>query len=55
MSILRTFPNIEDQTPYTAAILDDANSGGVTLHWIDEEEDTGPIISQARFAIHRGA
>lgn len=47
-------PEYRGPDPYTAAILDDANSGGVTLHWIDEGEDTGPIISQARFAIHRG-
>ena len=41
-------------TPIDDALASGAAETGVTVHWVDEGVDTGPIIAQERVAIEAG-
>lgn len=44
-------PKYRGPNPYTAAILNDENESGVTLHFMDETFDTGDIVAQKKIPI----
>lgn len=41
--------------PWPWVFLSNCHESGYTLHFIDPGEDTGAIVAQHRFAVHRGA
>jgi phosphoribosylglycinamide formyltransferase 1 len=50
-SLLPAFPGT---TPIEDALAAKAAETGVTVHWVDEGVDTGPVIAQERVAIENG-
>ena len=50
-SLLPAFPGT---TPIEDALSAKATETGVTVHWVDEGVDTGPVIAQERVAIEEG-
>ena len=50
-SLLPAFPGT---TPIEDALAARAAETGVTVHWVDEGVDTGPVIAQERVAIETG-
>jgi phosphoribosylglycinamide formyltransferase-1 len=50
-SLLPAFPGT---TPIEDALAGEAAETGVTVHWVDEGVDTGPVIAQERVAIEKG-
>jgi phosphoribosylglycinamide formyltransferase-1 len=50
-SLLPAFPGT---TPIEDALAAKATETGVTVHWVDEGVDSGPIIAQERVAIESG-
>jgi phosphoribosylglycinamide formyltransferase 1 len=50
-SLLPAFPGT---TPIEDALSAKATETGVTVHWVDEGVDTGPVIAQERVAIVEG-
>ena len=50
-ALLPAFPGL---TPVDDALAAGATETGVTVHWVDEGVDTGPIIAQERVAIESG-
>jgi phosphoribosylglycinamide formyltransferase-1 len=50
-SLLPAFPGT---TPIEDALAAKATETGVTVHWVDEGVDTGPVIAQERVAIEEG-
>ena len=46
-------PDYRGANPYSHVIIDGERESAITLHFMDEEFDTGDIISQYRFAIDR--
>ena len=50
-SLLPAYPGT---TPIDDALASGAAETGVTVHWVDEGVDTGPIIAQERVAIEAG-
>lgn len=49
---LAPLPEFRGRFSATHAILSGARLYGVTLHYVDEGIDTGPIIAEQRFPIH---
>jgi formyltetrahydrofolate-dependent phosphoribosylglycinamide formyltransferase len=56
--IVNTHPALLPAFPGAHAIRDALAAGvdttGVTVHWVDEGIDTGPVISQVRVPVHAG-
>ena len=56
--VVNTHPALLPSFPGAHAIRDALAAGveetGVTVHWVDEGVDTGPIIAQARVAVRPG-
>ena len=56
--VVNTHPALLPAFPGAHAIRDALAAGatetGVTVHWVDEGVDTGPVIAQARVAVHAG-
>jgi formyltetrahydrofolate-dependent phosphoribosylglycinamide formyltransferase len=56
--IVNTHPSLLPAFPGAHAIRDalaaGATSTGVTVHWVDEGVDTGPVIAQAEVAVEPG-
>ncbi|TAM87033.1 MAG: phosphoribosylglycinamide formyltransferase [Jatrophihabitans sp.] len=56
--IVNTHPSLLPAFPGAHAIRDALAAGatrtGVTVHWVDEGVDTGPVIAQAEVGIERG-
>jgi phosphoribosylglycinamide formyltransferase 1 len=50
-SLLPAFPG---KTPIEDALAAEATETGVTVHWVDEGVDSGPVIAQERLAIEEG-
>ena len=50
-ALLPAFPG---RTPIEDALASGAAETGVTVHWVDEGVDSGPIITQERVAIENG-
>jgi phosphoribosylglycinamide formyltransferase-1 len=50
-SLLPAFPGT---TPIEDTLAAGATETGVTVHWVDEGVDTGPVIAQERVAIEKG-
>ncbi len=50
-SLLPAFPGT---MPIEDALAAKAAETGVTVHWVDEGVDTGPVIAQERVAIEKG-
>jgi phosphoribosylglycinamide formyltransferase 1 len=50
-ALLPAFPG---RTPIEDALASGAAETGVTVHWVDEGVDSGPIIAQERVAIDSG-
>ena len=50
-SLLPAFPGT---TPIEDALAAKATETGVTVHWVDEGVDTGPVLAQERVAIEEG-
>jgi phosphoribosylglycinamide formyltransferase-1 len=50
-SLLPAFPGT---TPIEDALQAGAGETGVTVHWVDEGVDSGPVIAQERVAIESG-
>ncbi len=46
-------PKYRGANPYSAVIINDEKETGVTLHFMDENFDTGDIISQKKIAISK--
>lgn len=53
--IVNTHPSLLPSFPGAHAVRDalaaDATTSGVTVHWVDEGVDTGPVIAQATVAV----
>lgn len=45
-------PDYRGKNPYSSVIINDEKQTGVTLHFMDEEFDTGDIIIQEKMPIH---
>ena len=56
--VINTHPALLPAFPGAHALRDalaaGANETGVTVHWVDEGVDTGPIIAQARVVVRPG-
>ena len=50
-ALLPAFPGL---TPVNDALAAGATETGVTVHWVDEGVDTGPVIAQERVPIEPG-
>ena len=50
-SLLPSFPGT---TPIEDTLAAGATETGVTVHWVDEGVDTGPVLAQERVAIEKG-